>query len=142
MSTNKTVPIGADMGLFLSLIMPEARASGDMRLDALFREVTGFPPVMWGSSISGHGRSCYRYASGREGDFLAIGFSPGKTAFGIQIMPGYAEFSDILARLGRHKTGKSCLHIREIADMDLDVLGEVIEAGLDDLACLWPVFPA
>lgn len=142
MVTNKTVPTGADVDLFLSAISPEARLADGVRLDALFREVTGFPPVMWGPSMVGYGRYHYRYASGREGDFLATGFSPRKAAFSIYIMPGYAEFSDIRARLGKHKAGKSCLYVTRLSDVDLDVLAELIEAGLEDLARHWPVFPA
>ncbi len=142
MVTNKTVPTGADVDLFLSAIAPEAMLSDGLRLDALFREVTGFPPVMWGPSMVGYGRYHYRYASGREGDFLATGFSPRKAAFSLYIMPGYADFSDILARLGKHTTGKSCLYVKRLSDIDLDVLAELIEAGLEDLARHWPVFPA
>lgn len=142
MVTNKTVPTGADVDLFLSAISPEARLSDGVRLDALFREVTGFPPVMWGPSMVGYGRYHYRYASGREGDFLATGFSPRKAAFSIYILPGYADFSNILARLGKHRTGKSCLYVTRLSDIDLDVLAELIEAGLEDLARHWPVFPA
>ncbi len=96
---------------------------------------------MWGPSIVGYGRYHYRYKSGREGDFLATGFSPRKAALSIYIMPGYADFGDILSRLGKHKLGKSCLYVNKLADIDLDVLAELIRAGLEDLEKHWPVEP-
>ncbi len=96
---------------------------------------------MWGPSIVGYGRYHYRYKSGREGDFLATGFSPRKTALSIYIMPGYADFGDILSRLGKHKTGKSCLYVNKLADIDPEVLSELIRAGLADLETHWPVHP-
>ena len=96
---------------------------------------------MWGPSIVGYGRYHYVYKSGREGDYLATGFSPRKSALSIYIMPGYADFGEILARLGKHKTGKSCLYVNKLADIDLDVLAELIRAGLTDLAAHWPVDP-
>ncbi len=110
-------------------------------LDALFRKITRFEPVLWGPSIIGYGRYQYRYKSGREGAFLATGFSPRKAAHSIYIMPGYADFGHILSRLGKHKHGKSCLYVNKLADIDLEVLSELIRAGLDDLAQKWPVEP-
>ncbi|MEX0283634.1 MAG: DUF1801 domain-containing protein, partial [Paracoccaceae bacterium] len=110
-------------------------------LDQLFREVTGFQPRMWGDSIVGYGRYHYKYASGREGDFLATGFSPRKARHSIYIMPGYRDYGPILSRLGKHKTGVSCLYVNKLADIDLDVLAELIRAGLKDLAEFAPIHP-
>ncbi|SLN67005.1 hypothetical protein TRL7639_03841 [Falsiruegeria litorea R37] len=141
MSANKTQPTDADVAAYLAGVLPVSKAADAVRLDQLFREVTGFQPVMWGESIVGYGRYHYRYKSGREGDFLATGFAPRKAALSIYIMPGYADFGDILARLGKHKIGKSCLYVNKLADIDLDVLGELIRAGLKDLATHWPVEP-
>ncbi len=89
----------------------------------------------------GYGRYHYTYRTGRQGDFLATGFSPRKAAFSIYIMPGYAEFGEILNRLGKHKLGKSCLYVNKLADIDLVVLEELIAAGLKDLENYWPVEP-
>ena len=141
MSTNKTGPTKADVAAFLAGVMPEPKARDALRLDRLFRDVTGFQPVMWGEAIVGYGRYHYRYKSGREGDFLATGFAPRKSALSIYIMPGYADFGDILARLGKHKIGKSCLYVNKLVDIDLDVLADLIRAGLHDLATHWPVEP-
>ncbi|TMV10145.1 DUF1801 domain-containing protein [Ruegeria sediminis] len=140
-SGNKTVPTGADVHFFLAAVEPAGKAEDARKLDALFRQVTGFNPVMWGEAIVGYGTYHYRYKSGREGDFLATGFSPRKAAHSIYIMPGYADFEDILARLGKHKLGKSCLYVNKLADIDLDVLAELIVAGLKDLERHWPVQP-
>ncbi|MBO9450867.1 DUF1801 domain-containing protein [Tropicibacter sp. R16_0] len=141
MSSNKTQPSDADVAAYLAGVMPASKSADAVRLDQLFRAVTGFQPVMWGEAIVGYGRYHYRYTSGREGDFLATGFAPRKAALSIYIMPGYADFEDILARLGKHKIGKSCLYVNKLADIDLDVLGELIRAGLRDLATHWPVEP-
>ncbi|WP_171175937.1 DUF1801 domain-containing protein [Ruegeria sp. HKCCD8929] len=141
MSNNKTVPTGADVGAFIDSVEPANKAADARKLDALFREVTGFQPLMWGPSIIGYGQYRYRYKSGREGDFLATGFSPRKSAHSIYIMPGYADFGDILARLGKHKIGKSCLYVNKLADIDMDALADLVRAGLRDLKTYWRVQP-
>ncbi|MTI03138.1 DUF1801 domain-containing protein [Roseibium sp. RKSG952] len=140
-SQNKTVQTTQSVDSFLSGVSPSKKAGEARVLDALFRKVTGFEPVMWGPSIIGYGRYQYRYASGREGDFLATGFAPRKAAHSIYIMPGYADFGGILSRLGKHKLGKSCLYVNKLSDIDLDVLSELILAGLEDLGSHWPVEP-
>ncbi len=140
-SDNKTVASDIDPRAFLAAVEhPVRRADGLVLLD-LFAEVSGFVPVMWGPSIIGYGRYHYQYDSGREGDFLATGFSPRKANLSIYIMPGYQDYSDILSRLGKHKLGKSCLYVNKLAEIDLLVLRELIETGLKDLATFWPVKP-
>jgi hypothetical protein len=96
---------------------------------------------MWGPTIIGYGQYHYTYGSGRAGEFLATGFSPRKANLSIYILPGYADFGAILSRLGKHTIGKSCLYVNKLADIDLDVLEELIRAGLDDLGTRWPVLP-
>ena len=107
----------------------------------MFQEITGWTPVLWGTSMIGYGQYHYRYASGHEGDSLATGFAPRKANLSIYIMPGYSDFSSILARLGKHKIGKSCLYINKLADVDLDVLAELVRAGLDDLVKTYDILP-
>ena len=141
MSQNKTMPTDQSIQNFMAGIEPTAKRDDARVLDRLFREVTGFQPVMWGPTIIGYGQYHYIYDSGRQGDFLATGFSPRKARHSIYIMPGYAGFGDILARLGKHKMGKSCLYVNKLADIDLDVLAELIRAGLADLNKTWPVQP-
>ena len=139
MTGNKTQPTTVPVADFLAGVLPPRRRAEAARLDALFRDVTGYCPRMWGPSIVGYGRYHYRYPSGREGDFLATGFSPRKSAISIYIMPGYGDFGHILSGLGPHSFGKSCLYIRNLDAVDLDVLGRLIRAGLDDLGNRWPV---
>jgi hypothetical protein len=103
---------------------------------------TGFAPKMWGDSIVGYGQYHYRYATGREGDFFATGLSPRKFNLSIYIMPGYGYFSNILQNLGKHKLGKSCLYLNKLADIDLDLLAQLIAAGLERLDQIWPVRPS
>ena len=142
MTANQTQPTPEDVEAFLDAVEPERRREDAQTLNALFQRVTGWSPVMWGPSMIGYGQYHYRYESGREGDFLATGFSPRKTSLSIYIMPGYGEYGAILDRLGKHKTGKSCLYVTNLADVDLDVLAELIQAGLDDLGRKWPVKPS
>ena len=142
MAANKTQVTKVAVEAFLGAVEPAAKSDEAQVLDRLFREVTGFEPRMWGPSIVGYGQYSYVYQSGRTGDWLATGFSPRKAAHSIYIMPGYADFGPILARLGKHRIGKSCLYVNKLADIDLDVLGELIRAGLDDLATHWEVRPS
>ncbi len=141
MPPNKTQPTAQSVADFIAAIGHPVRRADAVTLDGLFRRVTGFSPVMWGPSIIGYGRYHYRYASGREGDFLATGFAPRKANLSIYIMPGYADFGAILKHLGKHRTGKSCLYINTLADVDRGVLERLIRAGLDDLARRWPIEP-
>lgn len=141
LAENKTQPTEVDVADFLAQVEPGQRRIDGQRLDALFREVTGFEPRMWGPTIVGYGRYHYVYDSGREGDYLATGFSPRKANLVLYIMPGYADFGGILDRLGKHKLGKSCLYINKLADVDETVLAELIRAGLKDLDSRWKVQP-
>lgn len=139
---NKTVAIDASVENFLHAVEPEKKRTDSQALDALFRRVTDWSPVMWGKSLIGYGSYHYRYESGREGDFLATGFAPRKANLSIHIMPGYQDYSAILSRLGKHKIGKSCLYLNKLADVDVDVLEELIRTGLDDLGRIYPVQPS
>lgn len=141
MPANKTVTTRADPATFLAGLT-EAKRAEALRLDAIFREVTGWAPRMWGPSIVGYGRYHYRYESGRQGEVLATGFAPRAHGFSVYIMPGYGDFGQILARIGKHKMGKSCLEIRRLSDIDEAVLGELIRAGIDRLRTRWAVEPS
>ena len=141
MTGNTTTATGQPVADFISAVEHPVRRADAETLDALFREVTGWEPRLWGQSIIGYGRYHYVYDSGREGDFLATGFSPRKAHQVIYILPGYTDFGPILDRLGKWKKGKSCLYINTLDDVDLDVLRELIRAGLDDLSTRWEVTP-
>lgn len=142
MAQNKTVATSADVTAFIEGLSPDDKRADAQTLDALFRKATGYDPVMWGASMIGYGRYHYVYKSGREGDYLATGFSPRAKEFSIYIMPGYADFGDILSRLGKHRTGKSCLYVKRLSDIDPPTLIELIQAGLRDLSGHWDVYPA
>lgn len=131
----------SEVSEFLSTVEPERRKGEAAQLDALFRQVTGWQPRFYKGGIIGYGTYDYVYASGRTGTSIATGFAPRKPKLSIYIMPGYTDFSDILGRLGKHTKGKSCLYLNKLVDAELDVLAELIRAGLDDLATQWPVHP-
>lgn len=141
MAQQKTVILKEDMPTWLSGLEPPRRREEAEVLDSLFQEVTGFRPQIWQGGILGYGRYDYTYASGHSGTSLATGFAPRKAKLSVYIMPGYADFSGILARLGKHKIGKNCLYINKLADIDLDVLKELVRAGLDDLGRRWEILP-
>ena len=137
---NKTAATGGaeDVAAFIAALS-ERRREEAQRLDALFREASGFRPRLWAGAMVGYGRYHYVYESGREGDFLATGFRPARARISIYIMPGYRAYPDIAARLGRHRAGKSCWYVNRLDDIDLGVLEELIRRGLADLARKWPV---
>lgn len=139
MSENKTQATDVNVDAFLASIEHKQRQADAIQLKAIFKDATGYDPVMWGPSIIGYGRYHYRYASGREGDFLATGYSPRKANLSIYIMPGYADYSDLLKDLGKHKLGKSCLYVNKLADIDVAVLERLIKQGVADLNKIWPV---
>ncbi|WP_299859303.1 DUF1801 domain-containing protein [uncultured Roseobacter sp.] len=128
-----------EVATFLAAVTPERRHEEASVLDSLFREVTGWAPRLWSGGMLGYGTYDYTYASGRSGTFFATGFAPRKARLSVYIMPGYADFSTILADLGKHKTGKSCLYINKLEDVDTEVLKRLVRAGLEDLASRWPV---
>lgn len=139
MTQNKSVATEQSVENFINSIEHDGKRADAHELNDIFKRVTGYDPVMWGPSIIGYGAYHYRYATGREGDFLATGFSPRKANFSIYIMPGYADFSHILRDLGKHKIGKSCLYINKLADIDVNRLETLISAGLENLNQIWPV---
>jgi len=96
----------------------------------IMSKATGEKPVMWGTSIIGFGTYDYKYASGREGSGPVVGFSPRKQNLTLYIMAGFSDYESLLARLGKHKTGKSCLYINKLADVDLKVLAKLVEKSV------------
>jgi len=139
MAENKTKPTQLAPVEFIESIDHPTRRADALALLELMQRVTGWDPVMWGASIIGYGTYHYKYDSGREGEFMRTGFSPRKANMVVYIMPGYTDFSEILGRLGKHKLGKSCLYINKLADVDLDVLEELIRAGLADMEKKYPL---
>lgn len=128
MPENKTVETDASVADFLGGVENETRRRDGLALLELMREVSGVEPRMWGPSIVGFGRYHYRYESGREGDWPRIGFSPRKANLALHLMFSSDETERLLGRLGKHKTGVSCVYINKLTDVDLEVLSELISA--------------
>ena len=126
MAQLKTAPTGESVAEFIGGIENDQTRQACLVLAEMMAEVTGSPAEMWGTSIVGFGRYHYTYASGREGDWMITGFAPRKQALTLYIMAGFDEYDDLMARLGKHTTGKSCLYIKKLADVDLDVLRELV----------------
>lgn len=126
MAQNKTVAGDASVGDFIDMIEDRQKRDDCRQMLELMREITGHEPRMWGSSIVGFGRYHYRYESGREGSFFLTGFSPRKSAFTVYVMPGFERFKRQLDALGPHKTGKSCLYLKNLGAVDQGVLEEII----------------
>ena len=137
MSELKTKSTDADVEAFLTTL--DATRQQDCRtLVALLSEVTGALPVLWGPSIVGFGRYHYRYPTGQEGDWFLVGFSPRKTALTLYVTAGFAHYESLLAKLGRHTTGKSCLYLKRLSDVDADVLRELVSASVAQLRASYP----
>jgi Domain of unknown function (DU1801) len=137
MAANKTVETDVDVAAFVAGVAdPAQRADADTLIDLMSR-VSGAPARMWGPSIIGFGSYTYRYDSGREGTSLQIGFSPRK---GQTVLYGLAvnDNADLLKRLGKHKTGKGCLYIKRLSDVDLAALEELCAASLAEMARRYP----
>lgn len=134
MSTLKTQPTGASVSDFIDGLESERRRNESRRLVALFREVTGEEPVVWGDKIIGFGQYSYRYASGQEGDWLRVGFAPQKRHLSLYLMGGTAEaHPEILDRLGPHRASSGCVYVTRLDAIDEGVLRELVEASLERL---------
>jgi len=112
---------------FLSSIQDDRKREDSRSLVALMERVTGQSPRMWGSSIVGFGDRHYRYASGREGDWFRVGFSPRKQSLTLYVMEYVSDNDPLLDRLGAYTTGKACIYIRRLDDIDLGVLDRLVE---------------
>ncbi|MEE9417655.1 MAG: DUF1801 domain-containing protein [Acidimicrobiales bacterium] len=130
MAENKTQSTEVSPHDFVAAVEhPTRRADAEVLLEMMTR-ATGCAPKMWGPSIIGFGRYHYKYDSGSEGDYLLSGFSPRKANLVLYIMPGYDDIDDQLKELGKHKLGKSCLYINKLADVDVDVLEQIVADGV------------
>jgi hypothetical protein len=127
--TNKTQATKASVKEFLSKIPDAQRKKDAEKVCDIMTTITGKKPVMWGPSIVGFDQVHYKYASGREGDVGAIGFSPRKASLTIYLVDGIGKYGDLLDKLGPHKSSMVCLYIRKLDDINLDVLREIIESS-------------
>lgn len=115
---------------FLEANTDEKRRKDCFTVLEMMKKATGSEPKMWGDSIVGFGSYHYKYASGQEGDWLITGFSPRKQALTLYLMSGFDNYESILSRLGKFKTGKSCLYIKKLDDIDVTVLQELIDKSV------------
>jgi hypothetical protein len=125
----KTVRTGASVAQFLVGVPDPQRRADAQAVCELMAEVTGARPEMWGSSIVGFGSYHYRYASGREGEWPAVGLSPRRQSLTIYVPEGFDSYDELLSRLGPHSTGKSCLYIKRLSDVDREVLRDLVADG-------------
>jgi len=126
MAELKTKPSKASIEKFLNSVKDEKKRSDSYKILELMKKITKEEPVMWGPSIIGFGTYHYKYASGREGDFFITGFSPRKQNLTLYIMSGFKKYPELMKKLGKSKTGSSCLYINKLEDVDVKVLKELI----------------
>ena len=144
MTEAKTQITDVDPADFIAAVEPAAKCEDAKVLDALFRKVTGEQPQMWGPSIIGYGVYNTTYASGRDVTWMRAGFSPRKAKHSLYLMGGYCDEiaakrrEELLTKLGKYKTGKSCLYINKLADVDMDVLEQLIAADWEAMARIYP----
>jgi len=134
MAELKTKENDQSVEAFLNTVEHNKRREDSFVLLKLMAEVTGERPRMWGDSIIGYGKYHYQYASGREADWFLAGFSPRKQSLTLYIMSGFDQYDSLLEKLGKYKTGKSCLYVNKLEDVDLDVLRELVRQSAKHMA--------
>lgn len=142
MAEQKTKPHTGDVDEFIAQIEDDAKRADAHALVALMGDVSGEPPVLWGSMV-GFGHYHYKYPTGHEGDSFLVGFSPRKAEFSIYLMGTYFPEENerreaLLARLGKHRMGKACLYVKKLEHIDLDVLRELSEISVARLRATYP----
>ncbi|MFT4535081.1 MAG: hypothetical protein ACJA1A_001277 [Saprospiraceae bacterium] len=139
MSENKTKLTPQNVISFINSVEPEKRVKEGLILNDVFEQATGEKAKMWGSGIIGYGTYHYKYESGREGDAPRTGFSPRKSKLSVYIMGNHERYADEFAKLGKYTTGKSCVYVNKLEDIDLQVLGTLIKKSYDYMGNkTWP----
>lgn len=133
MAELKTKPNDQDVEAFLNGVEDEKKRQACFTVQEIMEQATGAKAKMWGDSIVGFGSYHYKYASGREGEWMLTGFAPRKRNLTLYIMSGFDEYDQLLAKLGKYSTGKSCLYINRIDDVDLDVLKELVDLSVQHM---------
>ena len=126
MAEPKTKVNKASVDKFLKSMKDEQKREDCYKVLEIMKKATKAEPKMWGASIVGFGSFHYKYASGREGDWMLVGFSPRKQNLTLYIMSGFDEYDSLMKKLGKHSTGKSCLYIKKLEDVDIKVLKELV----------------
>lgn len=138
MSEMKTKRTDASVEEYLASIPDERKREDSRAIVAMMREVTGEEPAMWGDSIVGFGTYHYRYATGREGDWPLTGLAARKQAITVYIASGFDRYEELLARLGKHTTGVSCLYIKRLSDVDPATLRELVRLSVEHMRATNP----
>ena len=133
MAELKTQPNQQSVEDFLNNVENETKRQDSFSILELMKEETGDEPIMWGDSIVGFGKYHYKYASGREGEWFLTGFSPRVQNLTLYIMSGFDEYDELLGKLGKYSTGKSCLYIKKLEDVDQDVLRELVGKSVEHM---------
>lgn len=138
MAELKTKLTDASADAFIDAI-PDAQVREDCRaIAAIMAKATGAPPRMWGTNIIGFGSYTYKYASGRTGDWPRTAFAPRKTNITLYIMAGFEQYDELLAKLGKHSIGKSCLYIKRLSDVHVPTLKKLVEASVKHMNKIYP----
>ncbi len=126
MTANKTQAGSHSVKAFLNKLDDPVRREECLKVLRMMQKATGHKAVMWGTSIVGFGSYHYKYESGREGDFMLVGFSPRKSNLTVYIITGFSRYTSLMEKLGKFKTGKSCLYLKKLEDVDFEVLTELV----------------
>ena len=138
MAKIKTTETSKSVTAFINSVSDEAKRKDSFRIIEIMQNQTGFEPKMWGPSIIGFGSCHYKYDSGREGDMPVAAFSPRSTAIVIYLSENFENRDELLQRLGKHKTGKVCLYIKRMDDIDVSVLKKMIANSIKDIQSRYP----
>jgi hypothetical protein len=139
MAENKTQPTDASVEEFIQAIEHPQKRADSFSLKKIMEEVTGEKAVMWGDSIVGFGKYHYHYDSGRKGDFLIAGFAPRKAAISLYLLGCMEnEFEHLMSKLGKHKTGASCIYFNKLTDLNEPILRELIKVSYDFMKKKYP----
>ncbi|QQX82126.1 DUF1801 domain-containing protein [Shewanella sp. KX20019] len=133
----KTQPTNADVNAFIAQKVDGQKLQDCKVLLNLLTKLTGQTATMWGTSIIGFGQYHYKYASGREGDWPLVGFSPRKNGITVYIMNGFSDYEALLAKLGKYKIGKSCLYIKSLSGIDIEVLSCIIVDSIEKMTNIY-----
>lgn len=134
----KTKPNEISVGEYIDAVADEKQRADAHKIADMMERISGHPPKMWGPSIIGFGSYHYKYDSGREGDMCRIGFSPRKGNTVLYLTDGFERQGALMEKLGKHKTGKSCLYLKRLSDIDVTVLEQLVAGSLQYMAKEYP----
>lgn len=138
MAQNKTTENNLSVIDFLNTVTDETKRKDCFNLSDTIAETTGFTAKMWGAAIVGFGRYHYKYESGRAGDAPLVGFSPRKDAIALYFSSDFNNREELLAKFGKHKTGKACVYVKKLSDIDVEVLKEMVTNSVAKISSLYP----